>query len=573
MKLDLTQVARWLSDGEDFLAQGDYARAIEAFGQALDLAQRSADPQAELVALQRQGQAHLGQGQPSLSVALTAQAIAIALDEHNLHALCECHRQMAQAHKQTGSYRLALQHLEAAENLRDRLGLGDRTPDPGPCEPGAASPEPSAHPGQDSVLLLFRAIVEQANAGIAVFQDSRLVYSNPCLLRWTDYSGEEISSLNLDTLLRLPGGETPTHLGTAARAAAGQLIGRQGQIVEVEIYTTPISYGDRPALVTFLRDVTTARRVADQLKTSEERYRSLIHHVPMGLCRFSLTGQPLDANPALIGMFGHSTLDDFLQASPIRPDSPVASQSGPRAWGDYLRQPEPLKDCELQLTQANGHELWVRIVARAIADSSGTIQHYEAAVEDITAIKIAQAALEELAMRDSLTQVYNRRHFMDLASREIARSARFHRPVTLLMLDIDHFKTINDTHGHLVGDAVLRDIALRLTANLRQSDLLARYGGEEFILLMPETDQAQAWIGAERLRRVIAATPFNTGQGTLSVTASIGLSCWSASTTPPLPQINDLIDKADQALYRAKHLGRNQTQAETWLSTIGSQLA
>ena len=145
------------------------------------------------------------------------------------------------------------------------------------------------------------------------------------------------------------------------------------------------------------------------------------------------------------------------------------------------------------------------------------------------------------------------------------------------MIDIDHFKTVNDTYGHLAGDAVLRDVVLRLKANLRQSDILARYGGEEFILLMPETDSAQAWIGAERLRRVIAATPFNTSSGTVTVTASLGLSYWPANTDPnaitSLPQINDLISRADQALYRAKQSGRNQTQAEIWLYSASSQTA
>ncbi|MGB3309098.1 MAG: GGDEF domain-containing protein [Nodosilinea sp.] len=183
-------------------------------------------------------------------------------------------------------------------------------------------------------------------------------------------------------------------------------------------------------------------------------------------------------------------------------------------------------------------------------------------------------ATAELATRDSLTQIYNRRHFIELANQELARSVRFNRPVTLLIIDIDHFKTINDTYGHLAGDTLLCDIALRIQANLRQSDILARYGGESFIFIMPETDQTQAWSGAERLRQVIAANPFDSGGSTpRSVTASVGLSCWPANSdanaiTSP-PHINDLIRKANLALYRAKHSGRNQTQAEAWLYSVG----
>jgi diguanylate cyclase (GGDEF)-like protein/PAS domain S-box-containing protein len=609
MTLFPNPVANWLSSGEAFLTQGNYAQALTAFEHALGLAQQSCNAQAEVLALQRLGCVHLGQGQPTLSVALIQQAIAIALEQHNFNALYECHRQLAQAYKSMHSFELALHHLEAADGLRDSC---DRPADPTSAEIG---PEPLdrvpcstwAEQGKDAVLLLFRSMVEQANVGVAIFQDSRLVYGNPCLMRWAGCDPQALGRLTMADLIAPTPGQSSAVLEDA-EPQEGQLLGQQGQVLAVEIYATTLVYRDsrsvpeptrnecsfenRPALVTYLRDISAARSMEDRLKASEARYRSLIHHVPIGLCRFSVEGRPLDANPALLTIFGFSDVTAFLDASPIQPSSPVVDQGQPLLWRDYLSQPNPLKDCEIKLSRPDGRYLWVRVVARAvraafetrlgtsipaeIADPNGAIQFYEGAVEDITEIKAAQQALEELAIRDSLTHVYNRRHFIDLASREMVRSARFNRPVTLLMLDIDHFKAINDTYGHLVGDAVLRDIALRLKANLRQSDILARYGGEEFILLMPETDQAQAWIGAERLRRVVAATPFDSGSGPLSVTASVGLSCWPASADPgslsSLPHINDLISKADQALYRAKHSGRNQTQAEAWLYSVNSQI-
>jgi diguanylate cyclase (GGDEF)-like protein/PAS domain S-box-containing protein len=540
-------VASWLSRGEDCLAQGDYAQALVAF----------------------------------------EQAIAMAQEQPNRSALYACHRQLATTYKLLHRFELALHHLETATSLRD--GLCPSLFSNSESEAGSTSlsnSNTSDAPGQDDLPRLFRSIVEQANLGVAIFQQGHLIYGNAQFKRWVGYNDLELWPLTLSELVILPPGQERNALGlTAAAPAVGQIHDRSGQTIDVEIYATTIDYVNRPVLVTFLRDITEAQRLEDQLKASEARYRSLIHHVPIGLCRFSVEGRPLDANPALLAIFGFDTLANFLQASPIQPDSPVTDQGHPMTWGSYLGMTSSLKDCELKLSRPDGRDLWVRVVARAIresiptsiADHHGTTQYYEAAVEDITAIKAAQTALEELAMRDSLTHVYNRRHFMELASREIARSARFNRPVTLIMLDVDHFKSINDTYGHLAGDTVLRDIALRLRANLRQSDILARYGGEEFILLMPETDQAQAWTGAERLRTVIAATPFDSGSGPLSVTASVGLSCWPASPDPStitsLPHINDLISKADQALYRAKQSGRNQTQAEAWLCTIGSQIA
>ncbi|PSN16679.1 hypothetical protein C7293_01740 [filamentous cyanobacterium CCT1] len=574
------QVANWLSSGEDFLARGNYAQALAAFEQALRLAQQSCHPAAQVLALQRLGYAHLEQGQPSLSVASIQQAIAIALEQHSLNDLYECHRQLAQTYKSTGCFELALHHLESAESLRDSLDsplspLGSAAGDAGgsTVRPVQSYPHPLEQ-GRDTALLLFQSIVEQANVGVAVFQDNRLVYGNPRLMQWIGYSSQDLKTLSLADLVTLaPEHDLSARGQTFSGPEEGQLLGRTGEIMAVEIYVISVDIRNHPALVTFLHDITAARQVADQLKASESRYRSLIHHVPIGLCRFSVEGRPLDGNPALLSIFGFDTIADLLQASPIQPSSPVTDRAQPMLWRDYLGQAGTLKDCELNLLRSDGRNLWVRVVARAIADATGTIQYYEGAVEDITEIKAAQTALEELAMRDSLTHVYNRRHFIELASQELARSARFNRPVTLLMIDIDHFKVINDTYGHLAGDAVLRDIALRIKSNLRQSDILARYGGEEFILMMPETDQAQAWSGAERLRQVIAATPFDSGSDPLSITASVGMSCWPANSDTnalaSLPHINDLISKADQALYRAKHSGRNQTQAETWLYSVG----
>ncbi|WP_017299117.1 diguanylate cyclase [Nodosilinea nodulosa] len=586
------QVATWLSTGEDYLAQGNYAQALTAFEHALSLAQRNRNPQGEILALQRLGYTHLEQGQPALSVSSIQQAIAIALEQHNLNDLYDCHRQLAQTYKSVHSFELALQHLEAAEGCRDSLPVA-KLPEPESYIPdGLKAVDLSPGHGEwfdqnsPASLRLFRSIVDQANVGVAVFQADQLVYGNPRLMEWIGYSCKDLKKLSLAELIAPLPGQGPLALDPVPSSPrAVRLLGKAGQTIDVEIYAAALDFSDgqslalghRPALVTFLHDITAARQIAAQLKTSESRYHSLIQHVPIGLCRFNTEGRPLNANPALLNLFGFDSVAGFLQASPIQPSSLVVSRDRLLPWRDYLDQTGALKDCEIKLSRSGGRELWIRVVARAIADAAGTIQYYEAAVEDITEIKAAQTALEELAMRDSLTHVYNRRRFIELASQELTRAIRFNRPVTLLMLDIDHFKTVNDTCGHLAGDTVLRDIALRLKTNLRQSDILARYGGEEFILLMPETDQAQAWIGAERLRRVIADAPFDSGSGLLSVTASVGLSCWSASldsgpvpSISPIPHINDLIGKADQALYRAKHSGRNQTQAEAWLHTVGS---
>jgi PAS domain S-box-containing protein len=195
--------------------------------------------------------------------------------------------------------------------------------------------------------------------------------------------------------------------------------------MEVEFYASVIDFNDRPAVLTFMRDITERKQMEHHLKASEARYRSLFDHVPMGLCRFSAEGNLLDANPALVGMFGFSDRDSFLAANTLKQST--ASQ----AWQTCLSQSGPLKQCELQLCRQDGRNLWVRVIARAVTQINGQVVYYEGAVEDITEIRAAQAALEELAIRDSLTHVYNRRHFFEVTKREIARASRFNHATSL----------------------------------------------------------------------------------------------------------------------------------------------
>jgi diguanylate cyclase (GGDEF)-like protein len=164
----------------------------------------------------------------------------------------------------------------------------------------------------------------------------------------------------------------------------------------------------------------------------------------------------------------------------------------------------------------------------------------------------------ELAMTDSLTGIPNRRALMELAEHALAR--RGSSPMTLLMIDVDHFKRINDTHGHPAGDAVLRQVARRLAGRLRGGDVLGRYGGEEFCVLAPDTDAEGAMTLAESLRDIIAFRPLTTDMGELQVTVSIGVACCPDDKSR---ELKDLLAEADAALYAAKEAGRNRVVSFT----------
>jgi len=165
--------------------------------------------------------------------------------------------------------------------------------------------------------------------------------------------------------------------------------------------------------------------------------------------------------------------------------------------------------------------------------------------------------LKELAIHDPLTHLFSRRHFFEVAATEMARARRGHRPAAVIMVDLDHFKKINDTLGHQAGDLVLVETAARFRKALRTSDVICRYGGEEFVLLLPETDAAAALGVAERLRTAIASRGIASEGAELQVTASFGVSALSAA----MPEsIDDLVRAADEALYRAKLAGRNRVE-------------
>jgi diguanylate cyclase (GGDEF)-like protein len=167
-----------------------------------------------------------------------------------------------------------------------------------------------------------------------------------------------------------------------------------------------------------------------------------------------------------------------------------------------------------------------------------------------------RAQLRELAIRDSLTRTYNRRYFMTRLAAEVARERREGQLLTVLMIDVDHFKAINDTHGHATGDQVLEQLAQVLLAAMRPYDLVARYGGEEFVALMPSTTLEQACMIGERVRDAIATMVINVQPSgePLSVTASIGVSGLDDGE----PDGTAMLMRADSAMYDAKRGGRNR---------------
>lgn len=173
--------------------------------------------------------------------------------------------------------------------------------------------------------------------------------------------------------------------------------------------------------------------------------------------------------------------------------------------------------------------------------------------------------LEEMATIDSLTNLFSRRYFFDLATKEYERACRYHHPLSAIMVDLDFFKEVNDTYGHLAGDQMLRRVAAECMKELRSTDFIGRYGGEEFAILLPETDLEMAKKVADRLCDRIARIELRTAMSILRITASMGVATMSSSCE----RLEDLLAQSDQALYLAKESGRNRV--EVFLPTSDEQ--
>ena len=193
---------------------------------------------------------------------------------------------------------------------------------------------------------------------------------------------------------------------------------------------------------------------------------------------------------------------------------------------------------------------------RAVLDSKDEIGQLVNAFNGmVEKLEKNEMALHELAIRDGLTGLYNHREFYRLLESELLRAHRFNHPVALLLLDIDHFKQVNDRHGHLAGDTVLRELGQRLPAQVRAIDHVCRYGGEEVAMILPEIERESAIQSAERIRAKIAAEPFIVnGETEIVVTVSIGIAIYSDDGTTS----EELVAATDAALYKAKEQGRNR---------------
>ena len=220
---------------------------------------------------------------------------------------------------------------------------------------------------------------------------------------------------------------------------------------------------------------------------------------------------------------------------------------------EALEKKEPVR-VTLRNFSKTGKEYWVDISILPLRDTEGKVTHFASIQRDITEYKKLEQDLQILCRTDPLTTAANRRAFNEILSQEFSRFKRSQREYALIMIDLDHFKSINDQHGHSVGDQVLIEVTERCKDNIRVHDILARLGGEEFCILLPYTESKQAKKVAERLREKIEIKPIIVDGLRVKVTISVGISLVSSGDEDG----HQAMERADQKLFQAKESGRNQ---------------
>jgi len=299
----------------------------------------------------------------------------------------------------------------------------------------------------------------------------------------------------------------------------------------------------------------TARSDLSTVALQRDEVQDLYDNAPCGYHSLDHQGCVLRMNQTELGWLGLTREKAF--GRPFTDFLTDESQAVFRERFPQFVRDGAIKDLELELVRGSGTPMPVLVSSTAIKDATGRLLSTRTTVFDNTDQKMMEAQLARLARTDVLTSLGNRRDFYEQAAREIAHAKRHGDALCLLLMDIDHFKKINDGFGHAAGDEVLRKLSRSLGAALRETDLPARLGGEEFAVLMPRTPTEHAVAVAERLRHALEHTPVELDDGqTIRFTVSIGVSTWQ----PTDVNVDATLQRADEALYRAKHGGRNRVE-------------
>ncbi|MDJ0720615.1 MAG: diguanylate cyclase [Desulfobacterales bacterium] len=305
------------------------------------------------------------------------------------------------------------------------------------------------------------------------------------------------------------------------------------------------------------REIGERREIEQALRASEKNYRDLVDSVNSIILRWDCRGRVIFMNPYGLFFFGYRP-EEIYGRSVVGTIVPETESMTKRNLSERLqaiqRDPDRFRINENENMKKDGTRVWVYWNNRPVKDRDGRIVEILSVGTDITERRHMEAKLRLLATTDPLTGAFNRRQFYDKARSEFQRHRRYGHSFVLLLMDLDHFKRINDTYGHPAGDAALKSFVNTANMIFRETDLFGRTGGEEFSALLPETEIEDAVKVANRLREKIDALQLIAEGNTIHYTVSIGL----AALRREDESLREMVRRADRALYEAKGTGRNR---------------
>jgi diguanylate cyclase (GGDEF)-like protein/PAS domain S-box-containing protein len=404
--------------------------------------------------------------------------------------------------------------------------------------------------------------------GIVVVQDEFVVYANPAAARLLDaqspaeITGHRVSRyvhpLDLHRSLgRLRSSQTDNTVNPVTEFR-GMTV--KGRAIVVAMNSSPIEVNGRAAVLCSFLDITERAWMEAQLKETDQNFQRIMNTMQDVFYRTDAQGITRYVCPAVKNVLGYSADEIIgLPAATFYPD-----QNERDALVSQIRSQGFVHDFPGRMRRKDGFVIDISISTQAIYDDAGQYAGVEGIWRDITQRKTMERELERLATRDELTGAANRSLTLQTLNQAYTRRGgrRDHTlpPYCVLMLDLDRFKSINDTYGHAAGDEALRHVADLLTQQCRASDTFGRMGGEEFLIILDNTDLGAACEVAERIRNAIASTPLLlSGTQSLLITTSIGVAQYNPDDTSP----TEVLERADRMLYQAKDLGRNQVAVAT----------
>lgn len=332
-----------------------------------------------------------------------------------------------------------------------------------------------------------------------------------------------------------------------------------GVPVPVVLSSKSLRMGDDMDAIYFVATDMREQREAERKRRSAElQYRNLFENASEGIFRMATDGEFLSANPAMAGIYGYATVSELLKSLNARHNGLYLVANRRRDLLATVRERGMVQGYESQVERADGSLVWVAENVHPLHDADGRLQFYEGMVVDITARKRYETELERHAHYDHLTGLANRRLMRERLDQALNNAKRHGHQVTVLYLDLDRFKSINDSLGHDVGDRLLVLASERLKGCVRDRDTVARLGGDEFVLVIERSSEISVSQLALRLLSQIAQ-PMTIGPHELTMTCSIGFSVFPADGA----DADMLLRNADAAMYRAKEQGRNNIQTYT----------